>query len=88
MLDAHHDIALVFTDVNMPGPMSGIDLVASVHRTKPAIQWIITSGRQHYRQDQLPDDATFLPKPYRADELIKFATDKFHAGDETSAHSA
>ena len=38
MLDAHHEIALVFTDVNMPGLMDRIDLVASVHRTKPAIQ--------------------------------------------------
>ena len=88
MLDAHHDIALVFTDVNMPGDMNGIDLVASVHRTKPAIQWIVTSGRQHYRQDELPDDATFLAKPYRPAELIKLATEKLNAGDETHQQSA
>jgi len=88
MLDAHHDIALVFTDVNMPGSMDGIDLVASVHRIKPAIQWIVTSGRQRYRQDELPDDATFLAKPYRAGELIKLATEKLNAGDETRDQSA
>ena len=88
MLDAHHDIALVFTDVNMPGEMNGVGLVASVHRTKPAIKWIVTSGRQHYRQDELPDDATFLAKPYRASELIKLATEKLDAGDETRHHSA
>jgi len=88
MLDAHHEIALVFTDVNMPGSMDGIDLAASVHRTRPAIQWIVTSGRQHYRQEELPNDATFLPKPYRPSELIKLATEKLHAGDETRDNSA
>ncbi len=70
VLAAHDEIMLVFTDINMPGGMDGIALAASVYSTKPAIQWIVTSGRERLNDSDLPDHATFLPKPYRQAELV------------------
>lgn len=79
VLENHDEIMLVFTDVNMPGEMDGVALAAKVYRTKPAIQWIVTSGRERLSDGQLPDHATFLPKPYRQTELLSVVTQKLEA---------
>jgi CheY-like chemotaxis protein len=70
-LAQHSDIRLLFTDINMPGSMDGLALAAAVHERHPNIELIVTSGRRFYRDDELPDDGTFIPKPYRAERLIE-----------------
>jgi CheY-like chemotaxis protein len=70
VLKAHPEIRLVFTDINMPGEMSGLDLVRRVHEEQPQIELIVTSGQQHLLDCDLPDDGTFLPKPYQRSDLI------------------
>lgn len=59
----HPEIALVVTDVNMPGPMDGMTLARRVCRMRPDVGIIVTSGRRRIPDSELPGDGTFLPKP-------------------------
>jgi CheY-like chemotaxis protein len=58
------DIRVLFTDVQMPGPIDGLELAALVRRQWPHICVIITSGHFQPNGDNLPDKAVFIPKPY------------------------
>ncbi len=62
-LNQHPSIGLLFTDVNMPGEMSGIDLARRVNKVRPDIELIITSGATIIADDDLPDHGTFLGSP-------------------------
>lgn len=65
------DIAAVFTDINMPGDLDGLDLVSIVSRTRPHAVLVVSSGRYQERPADLPHRAIFLPKPWRAPELVR-----------------
>src|SRR5260370_41566120 len=62
LLEANADIRLLFTDVSMPGSMSGADLACDVAKRWPAIGIIVTSGRP--RPGELPSSMHFHDKPY------------------------
>lgn len=68
ILGARADVTVLFTDVNMPGPLDGLELARCVHERWPTIQLVITSGRGLVAP--LPDDGRFMPKPYSIAELI------------------
>ena len=70
ILQAHPEISLVFTDINMPGAMTGLDLIRQVHQDRPQMELIVTSGQQHVPECDLPDHGSFLAKPYRQGDLI------------------
>ena len=63
-LDRRPDIHVLFTDVQMPGPMNGLDLAWLVHNHRPDICLVITSGHLRPDQDNLPERAVFIAKPY------------------------
>ena len=44
MLERHSDIRLLFTDIDMPGSMNGLKLVAAVRDRWPPVSIIATSG--------------------------------------------
>jgi CheY-like chemotaxis protein len=67
-LDQRPDISVVFTDINMPG-MDGFDLAREVHRRRPGIHLILTSGRMRLDRAALPEVTAFVPKPYTAEKL-------------------
>lgn len=67
----HPEIALLVTDVNMPGAMDGVSLAHKVCCEHPDIGIIVTSGRRRIPEEELPGDGTFLPKPYRPQQLIE-----------------
>ncbi|AWN51394.1 response regulator [Methylobacterium sp. 17Sr1-1] len=69
ILERERDIALVFSDVNMPGTMSGIDLGHVIRRQWPQMPILLTSG--YLEEDQDASDFDLLFKPYRTDELIE-----------------
>ena len=75
-LDEHPSISLLFTDVNMPGDMNGIDLARRVNEVRPDIELIITSGATIIADDDLPDHGTFLGKPYPMDRLVQIVSTK------------
>jgi len=66
-----HQVAVVFTDINMPGAIDGLELADIVAKRFPRVKVIITSGKQWLEPDELPDDSLFLPKPYRPKQLAK-----------------
>lgn len=62
ILEARHDIHLVFTDIDMPGSMDGLKLAACVRDRWPPVHIIITTGKS--RPETIPANALFIPKPY------------------------
>ena len=71
LVNEHPEVKVLFTDVDMPGPTDGLKLAECVHRDHPDIELIVTSGERNIREDALPDDGTFLPKPYGQMDLVR-----------------
>ncbi|HUO20959.1 MAG TPA: response regulator [Caulobacteraceae bacterium] len=68
----HPRIDLLFTDVNMPGDMNGIDLAEYLLTERPRLKIIITSAAPLLRSiNHL--EAAFLPKPYEMMRLREAA---------------
>ena len=65
------DIAVLFTDVQMPGAMDGIALARMVHALRPDIRILVTSGGLKLCDADLPNDARFVPKPYEVDGVAR-----------------
>jgi DNA-binding NtrC family response regulator len=70
MLDRNDDVAVVLTDVRMPGDMDGIGLSEWVRDHRPEVAVVLTSGQVDVHRTQLPDNTRFLPKPYTAHALM------------------
>ena len=63
--DQHRgDVAAIFTDINLRGLMSGIDLATSIARRHPGIRVLVTSGRYDKAPANLPPSARFVKKPW------------------------
>ena len=69
ILEARSDIAVLFTDIQMPGSMDGLKLAAAVKGRWPPIKIVATSGLVDVRPDDLPEGGRFLPKPYHSAQL-------------------
>ena len=65
-----NEVAAVFTDINMPGELDGLDVAELVIRTRPNAAVIVTSGRYGLKPAGLSPDVTFLPKPWTAASLL------------------
>jgi CheY-like chemotaxis protein len=70
-LELNPDVRLLFTDVSMPGSMSGADLANQVAGRWPGIGIIVTSGRP--RPDPLPLGTRFHAKPYEPTNVLQHA---------------
>jgi two-component system, response regulator PdtaR len=62
ILETRRDIHLVFTDIEMPGSMDGLNLAAYVRDRWPPVHIIITTGKA--RPATIPANALFIQKPY------------------------
>jgi two-component system, response regulator PdtaR len=63
-------IAVILTDVNMPGSLDGVALGRYVRSTRPALKVIIVSGRA--APDRAKDAAdAFLAKPYDPQDIVR-----------------
>ena len=70
VLADHPEIQVLFTDVNMPGDMDGLDLARRVHQLRPEVHLIVTSGKVAPTPGAIPDAGDFLGKPYREHQVI------------------
>ena len=68
ILEARSDIALLLTDINMPGSMDGLKLAHAVRNRWPPIKIIVVSSR--VPKSDLPMGSRFFTKPYHAEKLI------------------
>jgi CheY-like chemotaxis protein len=66
LLDRHRDIALLFTDIVLPGGMDGFDLAEAAKARRPALSVMYTSG---YLKNEGAWAGTLLPKPWTEDDL-------------------
>lgn len=64
-LEAIPAIAIIVTDVEMPGSMNGIKLAFIVRDRWPPVHIVVLSGRITPMPGELPDRAIFIAKPYR-----------------------
>jgi DNA-binding NtrC family response regulator len=71
VLEQRSDIRIVFTDVDMPGPMDGLKLAIAVRGRWPPIEIIVTSGHRAVAARELPARSIFMPKPYRLDSVVE-----------------
>jgi CheY-like chemotaxis protein len=68
ILEMRNDIAVIFTDIQMPGSMDGLKLARAVRGRWPPIKIIATSGL-HVGESDLPEGGRFLPKPYSSAQI-------------------
>lgn len=69
ILESRDDVALVFTDVQMPGTMDGIKLAHHIRGRWPPIKMIVASGMTILEDGSLPTGSLFFAKPYTDREV-------------------
>ena len=69
LLERRPEIGIVFTDIEMPGSMDGLELAACIRERWPDIEILVTSGGVGVSDASLPPRGQFLSKPYSAREL-------------------
>ena len=69
--ETNADIRLLFTDVSMPGSMSGSDLARRVAERWPEVGIILASGRA--RPEALSSGMRFHDKPYEPAAVLRQA---------------
>ncbi|MFH6782171.1 response regulator [Methylobacterium sp. MA0201] len=69
ILIARQDIAVVLTDIEMPGSMNGIGLAHAVRDGWPTIRVVVLSGRLHPKPQDLPAGVRFIAKPFRPAQI-------------------
>jgi len=70
ILQSRSDIALVLTDIQMPGSMNGLELARAVRERWPPIKIILASGQLKLSREDIPNDSRFFGKPLNSDEII------------------
>jgi CheY-like chemotaxis protein len=70
ILESRSDIALLFTDIQMPGSMDGLGLARSVHDRWPPIKIILVSGQVKPTSLDIPPDSLFFGKPLEDEAMI------------------
>ncbi|MEO7223932.1 MAG: response regulator [Devosia sp.] len=71
VLEAHTDIHILFTDIDMPGSMDGLMLSAFVRDRWPPVRIVLTSGHRLVDILDLPDGGMFYSKPYDQVEVAR-----------------
>jgi two-component system, cell cycle response regulator CpdR len=69
---------VVVSDVSMPEGVSGIDLAERIRDICPSARTILVSGHTRGQLPPLPGNVSFLPKPYRLNQLL----DTIRAADQ------
>ena len=70
-------VAVVFTDVRMPGELDGLDLAEYVVRNHPKVKVIVTSG--HIGRSSLPAHlGQLVEKPYLPAQVVRLIRDTLH----------
>jgi DNA-binding response OmpR family regulator len=64
------DIRVLFTDIQMPGKLDGIQLARRVHEKWPEVLLLITSGGRQPAKAEIADHGHFIAKPYLPSDVL------------------
>jgi two-component system, response regulator PdtaR len=64
------DIRVLFTDIQMPGKLDGIQLAQRVHEQWPEVLLLITSGGRQPAKAEIADHGHFIAKPYLPTDVL------------------
>src|SRR5881398_2516245 len=70
ILESRSDISLLFTDIQMPGSMDGLQLAHAVHTRWPAIKIILVSGQVVVSDADKPAQSRYFGKPLEIKQMI------------------
>jgi CheY-like chemotaxis protein len=87
ILESRSDIALLFTDIQMPGSMDGLGLARTVQERWPAIKIILVSGRAELSERDRPANSRFFQKPFTTKQIIQGLQDMIQSGEVQPAQS-
>jgi two-component system, response regulator PdtaR len=63
-------IHALFTDIHMPGSMTGLELAHYARQHWPWVALLIASGQGNPQSSELPADSRFIPKPYNPEQIV------------------
>ena len=70
LLETTPAIAIVFSDIDLPGDMDGLRLAAAIRKRWPPVELILTSGHVVVDPADLPARGHFFSKPYDGATLV------------------
>lgn len=73
-------VTLLFSDVEMPGDLDGFGLARHVDEHWPHIEIVIASGNVRPGAADMPDKATFIPKPFSRQTVLSHLAEKLPDG--------
>jgi two-component system, response regulator PdtaR len=83
VLSSPISIDLVITDVDMPGPMNGLDLLDYINANAPHIQVIVATGRDVNIAER---GATVFVKPYLLPRMSAQVLAMLNGSDSETSH--
>ena len=75
ILERSEGITVLFTDIQMPGEMDGVELAQYVRRRWPPIIVVVSSGKTRPQPGALARDIPFVGKPYDPTKLDGIISD-------------
>ncbi|GMO17560.1 MULTISPECIES: CHASE3 domain-containing protein [unclassified Bradyrhizobium] len=88
LIEAGQPFDLLFTDVVIPGGMSGRDLADEVAKLRPGVKVLYTSGYTDnaiVHHGKLDDGVMLLTKPYRRNQLAEMIRKALNGGTMTAS---
>jgi DNA-binding NtrC family response regulator len=70
ILESRSDIALLFTDIQMPGSTDGLTFAHFVRNRWPEMKIILVSGKLNRSNIDIPVGSRFFEKPLEAKKMI------------------
>lgn len=69
-IEAGYEADIIFTDINLPGNIDGIELAIRVREIRPELPIVYASGRCHaFGLESMVTRSLFVPKPYSPAEV-------------------
>ena len=71
VLEDRDDVSVLFTDIDMPGSLDGLELARVAHGRWPHLAVLIVSGKVRPGPSEVPPGGQFIGKPYQPDAVVE-----------------